>query len=169
VVGTGGVVGICGRAGAGKSTLAFGLSLRGHRSWTDDALVVSSIDPPRAMALRGELRLLADIRKLMGISADRLRLETEAGEEAPLTRMIVLRADERVQRTTPSVRRMEAGEAFVAIAENAYVYAFEGSKRTMSEAFLTLTEVIPVHEIVRPRSLDRFEDTIDLAQELITG
>lgn len=121
------------------------------------------------MALRGELRLLADIRKLMGISADRLRLETEAGEEAPLTRMIVLRADERVQRTTPSVRRMEAGEAFVAIAENAYVYAFEGSKRTMSEAFLTLTEVIPVHEIVRPRSLDRFEDTIDLAQELITG
>ena len=169
VMGPDGVVGICGRAGAGKSTLAYGLNARGHRLWADDALVISALDPPRTMAMKGELRLLADVQKLMGLSAGRLRLETEAGEEARLTRMIVLRADAQVQSNTPSARRMEAGEAFAAIVENAYVYGFEGSKRAMSEAFLALADVIPVHEIVRPQSLNRFEETIDLVDELITG
>ena len=169
VLGTGGVVGICGRAGAGKSTLAYGLSLRGHRLWADDALVVSSIDPPRAMALRGELRLLRDVREYQDLSSETIELGTEGGEEAPLARILVLRPKEQDEILVLSAESLEAGQAFAALAEHAYVFGFEGSKRAMSDAFLALAGSVPVHEIVRPKALDRIEECVDLAAKLIAS
>jgi hypothetical protein len=160
-------MGICGRAGAGKSTLAYGLSLRGHRLWADDALVLTAVDPPRTTALRGELRLLTDVRELLGLSSERMEMATEGGEEAPLPRIVVLRAGAQGENTVSSTRPLESGEAFASLVEHAYVYGFEGGKRRITEFFLELVAAVPVHEIVRREGLDGLSRTLDLAEELI--
>lgn len=169
VVGPTGVVAICGRAGAGKSTLAYGLSRRGHRVWGDDAVVVTAVDPPQTVSLRGELKLLADVREHFDLSAGGITFDTEGGTEAPLSRIFMLRAGARDESVTPSIRGLKAGEAFAALVENAYVYRYEDGKRAMSEFFLALLKSVPVWEVVRPNEPDQFDQVVDLVEDLIAG
>ena len=167
VVGPHGVVGICGRAGAGKSTLSYGLSLRGHRLWADDAVVVTEVDPARTVALKGEVRLLTDVRDHLGLASDRIEVGVEPGEVAGLAALVVLDAGGRGGRAMPASRPLEPGDAFAALVEHAYVYGFEGGKRRMTEFFLELVAAVSVHEIVRPEGLVGLSRTLDLAEELI--
>lgn len=167
VVGPAGVVGICGRAGAGKSTLACGLSQRGHRLWADDALVVTAGDPPRTTALRGEIRLLPDVRHYLGLTSVKIDVTAELGEVAEIAALVVLDAGSGGGRLTPASRPLGPGDAFAALMEHSYVYEFESGKRSLTDFFLELVAAIPVHEIVRPAGLDRLSETLDLAEELI--
>jgi hypothetical protein len=160
---------ICGLAGAGKSTLAYGLSRRGYRLWADDAVVVTAVDPPGTVSLQGKLKLLADIRRHFDLPAEGIAIDAEAGEEAPLSQIFVLRAEERDTTFEPSVEVLEASAAFTALVENAYVYGFEGGKRTMSEFFLELAASVPVREFIRPKGIDRLDQTVDSLEDLITS
>jgi hypothetical protein len=169
IVGPKGVVAICGLAGAGKSTLAYGLSRRGYRLWADDAVVVTAVDPPGTVSLQGKLKLLADIRRHFDLPAEGIAIDAEAGEEAPLSQIFVLRAEERDTTFEPSVEVLEASAAFTALVENAYVYGFEGGKRTMSEFFLELAASVPVREFIRPKGIDRLDQTVDSLEDLITS
>jgi hypothetical protein len=162
VVGPGGVVGICGRAGAGKSTVAYGLSLRGHRLWADDALVVSSVAPPRTAALAGEMRLLPDAREHIDVSSEGVPLEVAVGEERDLALLIVLAEGQRP-------RQLTSGEAFTAVVEHAYCYNLEETKRAMASGYLALLEGVPVMRLNRPAGFDEFEDFLDVVEGLMTA
>jgi hypothetical protein len=137
--------------------------------WADDALVLTAGDPPRTTALKGELRLLTDVRELLGLSSERMELAAEGGEEERLSRIVVLRAGAHGEKAVSATRPLESGEAFAALVEHAYVYGFEGGKRAMSEFFLALVDSVQVHEIIRPNALDQFEENVDLIEELIKG
>jgi hypothetical protein len=168
VAGPCGVVGLCGRAGAGKSTLAWGLCRRGFRLFADDALVVASIEPPLALALRGELRLLPEVRERFGLVGRRITPELEAGTPAPLVLIIALRPAAAGE-AAPAVRRMAAGESFAVLVEHAYVYDLEAGKRGLSERSLELAGGVPVVEVVRPPTLDGLERTVAAVEDLAAG
>jgi hypothetical protein len=160
VAGPAGVVGFCGRAGAGKSTVAYGLSRRGNRLWADDGLVVSSVAPPRTAALAGEMRLLPDAREHLGKSTDGILLEAEVGEERDIALLIVLNAE-------PQPQTLSAGEGFAAVVEHAYCYNLEATKREMASAYLALLEHVPVVRLGRPAGFDGFEDFLDVVEGLM--
>jgi hypothetical protein len=164
VVGPGGVAGFCGRAGAGKSTLAFGLRLRGHRLWADDALVVSGVAPPRTAALAGEMRLLPDAREHYDVPPDGRLLEGEIGEERDLALLVVLD----VPGAAPQPRPLKSGEAFAAVVEQAYCYHLEAAKRAMASDYLALLEHVPVVQLSRPAGLGGLEDFLDVVEGLMT-
>ena len=163
VVGPHGVVGICGRAGAGKSTVAYGLSLRGHELWTDDALVVSSVSPPRTVALAGEIRLLPDARGHFGGVSDEISVESEVGEERALTLLVVLD----VPLATPQPWPLTSGEAFTAVVEHAYCYNLEATKREMASDYLELLEHVPVVQLSRPAGFEEFNDFLEVLEGLM--
>jgi hypothetical protein len=161
-----GVVAFCGRAGSGKSTLAYELGRRGHELWSDDAVAVTEVKPPRAMVLGGELRLLEDVRMHLGVAGGPVEPMVAPGAAAPLAAVVVLRApDDDVQ--TPATRVLEPSAAFSALVENAYVFDLEAGKRLLSESYLTLASELPVHEVVRPSELSGLQATADLVEALI--
>jgi len=165
IFGPHGVVGICGRAGSGKSTLAYGLSRRGHRLWADDALVVSSVDPPRTVALAGEMRLLPDAREYLGDVPNEITLESEVGEERSLALLVVLD----VPGAAPQPRTLTSGEAFAAIVEHAYCYNLEATKRAMTSEYLALLEHVLVVQLSRSEGFDGFEGLVDVVEGLMTA
>ena len=165
VVGPSGVVAICGRSGSGKSTTAFGLSRRGYRLWSDDALVVASVEPPRTVALAGVARLLADVREHFQVTSTGLPLEAEIGEERNIAMIAVLRSDSAAPGTGP--RPLASGEALTAVVEHAYCYNFETAKRDLASDYLRLLASVPVVEIGRPRGLDGLEGFLDEIEGLL--
>jgi hypothetical protein len=167
VVGPDGVVGFCGRAGAGKSTVAYGLSRRGYRLWSDDALVLSSVEPLRTRALAGAMRLMPDVRERFGLSQQEIVLEGEAGEERDFSLLVVLSADPAVPGGGPQV--LNAGEAFAAVIEHAYCYDLEMTKRAMTADYLAFLEDVPVVQISRPDGFDGLEGLLDKVEGLMAG
>ena len=167
VVGPSGVVAICGRSGSGKSTTAFGLSRRGYRLWSDDAVVVSSVEPPRTAALAGVVRLLPDVREHFQVTSTGLPLGCEIGEEQNIAMIVVLRPNPAAPGTGP--RPLASGEALTAVVEHAYCYNFETAKRDLASDYLRLLAGVPVVEIGRPRGLDGLESFLDVIEGLLTA
>jgi hypothetical protein len=167
VVGPRGVVAVCGRSGSGKSTIAYGLSLRGHRLWSDDAVVVSSADPPRSAALAGSLRLLPDVREHFGVSTSAILLPNEVGEQRALSMILVLDRGLDEPGNGSLGRTLTAGEALAAVVEHAYCFDFGQAKRELASDYLALVAEVPVIRVRRPRGLEKLESWLDGVEDLI--
>jgi hypothetical protein len=78
-----GVVGFCGESGAGKSTIAVGLSRRGYPIWADDALLLDASTRIRALSLPFDVRLRRDSAELFQLG---WRADTSSGDWSGIER-----------------------------------------------------------------------------------
>lgn len=167
-----GVVALCAVSGTGKSTIAYGLSRRGHRLWADDTVALELAGPSVwALPLPFRVRLEASAAALFGHDA----ATTGAGatvlgtERVPLLALCVLTrvAGSDVVRSA----RLAPAQAFVAVLAHAHAFALdeEKRKRRLVRHYLDLTRRIPVFDLHFHGDLGTLPVLLDHIEDLIGG
>jgi hypothetical protein len=157
---------------AGKSTLAYGLSTRGYRIWTDDALAFDTVSgEPHAVPLPFRLRLRPPAAIHFGFEpggpSGTVVAESDTGESkaAPIKVLFLLERSS----TGPAAdfEPMDAIEAFPALVEQSYHFGSEEGerKRALLSRYLTLATVIPVYRLRMTAGLDRLDLVLDGIEE----
>jgi hypothetical protein len=172
-----GVVAFCGDPDAGKSTLAYGLSLSGFEHWADDAVAVELSDSrPRAIRLRTAPNLSQPSTAFFDtIPTPRATTVTAAAESfAPLEAVLVLRRteDSELERAT-RISRLRGGRAFDAIVQHAFrlrLHREEERRRRLVKNYMALTASTPVYILELSWGFGRLPAVLDeLAEWLSHG
>jgi len=158
-----GVVVFAARSGTGKSTIAFGLSRRGYRQWSDDAVVFhSSSDGPIAAPLPFTVRLRPPSAALVGTAAAHMtppdRLPARILAVCVLSRM-----DHVDSNRAAIIRRLDPSVAFRALLTHAHEFDpanLERRRRTL-EAYLDLAASVPTYDVMFRHGRDAFEPLLD--------
>lgn len=170
-----GVVALCGVSGAGKSTIAFGLSRRGYRAWADDALAFETAGPSvRAVPLPFRIRLRPASASFFAQNGTGGRARgAEEGEHrpdrerVPLAALAVLRRESGVRHGV-DVERLRPSRAFPAVLAHAYCFNLRDleRKRRMVLHYLALAARVPVFEIRFPVGLEWLPAILDRIEQL---
>ena len=169
VVGPRGVLGFCGMAHSGKSTLAYVLP-HVHpelRQFGDDALVVS-LDRQHgvvAHALPFTPRLRASSRQhfeWFEHAADRLRTAAMSSPVA-VAALFVLKQDEMLE-GAPRMLRISGVRAFSELLTHAHCFDLEdaGEARRIAEDYLEIARRVPVFTITYRPDLEHLLDLVEL-------
>lgn len=136
-----GVVGFCGHAGAGKSTLAVAAAAAAAEQWADDTLVLE-ISPRvvRAVPIPYDVGLRAPSRVHFGSAAP--DVVTAAGGPAPLLGIFVLERGA----SDVTATRLDPTAALQAVLPHACTFSMldAARRRLMLEQYLALVDVVPV-------------------------
>jgi hypothetical protein len=162
-----GVLALCGVSEAGKSTIAFGLSRRGHQLWADDA-VAFEISSGEAMvhSLPFGIRLRHEPAEWFGMDAAAPPTTTEPLETAPLAAICVLRR--RDDATLPvAVRRISSAGAFAAVLAHAYCFTLQDleRKRRMMNHYLGLVATVPIFDVCFETGLANVPAILDAIEQ----
>lgn len=163
----GSVVVFCGRSGAGKSTVGYGLAARGYGHWADDAVTfrmdaagAATIGLPFAVKLREDS---SDYfrRPLNGIAV----IEGFAWSSARLGAVFLLEPIDGSDRDEPTiaVERVAPAAALRDILAHAFRFHPElpGRRQQTMRSYLELVASVPVLKARFAHDLDRFPDVLD--------
>lgn len=166
-----GVVALCAVSGTGKSTIAYGLSRRGHRLWADDAVVLEVGPSVWALSLPFRVRLEASAAALFGhdVATTGARAAALGTERVPLLALCVLTrvAGGDVVRSA----RLAPAQAFLAVFAHAHAFALdeEKRKRRLVRHYLDLTRRIPVFGLHFHGDLEALPVVLDHIEDLVRG
>jgi hypothetical protein len=168
-------VAVAGSSGCGKSTLAAALVRRGATLFSDDicALRLSEGHPPVALQGGTGISLWPDSRAVLqgrdewspirpGHAKQVARLHSiELGSRqlATVVRLAPQRGDVR-----PGIRRLHGPPAMAPMVEVVYrvwLGRLLGRGQHLFRDVMHLADAVPVHELRRPRGLDRIEEAAD--------
>lgn len=157
-------VAFCAASGTGKSTIAWGLGLRGHRILSDDGLLLDDASlPARVVPVSGGVRLRPESARHFGLASESRLVLTPAAPapEASLAGVMVL------ARQGPGapvvIDRLSGADALVAVLAHAHaVDPGSDAMRTRSLArFMALLDRTPVWQASFPTGLQRLTDLLD--------
>jgi hypothetical protein len=164
-----GVVGFCAYGGTGKSTIAYGLSQRGHRLIADDALAFvvgkRSVD---VLPLPFVPRLLRASSEQLCVPEAPVR-STQRFEGRPrLLALVVLTRDGRL-RSVPRIMRLTPSRAFGSLVPHAYRFTSGDveRKREMMTTYLELVERVPVLSLRFRPGLQRLPLLLDYIESAV--
>ncbi|MGH7897296.1 MAG: hypothetical protein ACREQQ_05040 [Candidatus Binatia bacterium] len=174
VVADHGSVAFCGASGAGKSTIAYGLALRGYAQWADDSVVIERVGGEiRALALPFAARLRSDSERYFAEArpaAARRRSAARRAASVPLTALFVLeRAPVDGGAGRVDVRRLRAAELFTAVLPHAYCFSLAdpARKRRMIRHYLELGSRVPAFRMRFSPDLGSLASMLDRIERLI--
>jgi hypothetical protein len=163
-----GVVALCGRAGAGKSTLAFALGRRGHRAYADDAVAFEVTDTRavvRPLPFRMRLRpaSAAWFDAPAHLKGGERATTWRRGEPAPLRALFVLEQAASGPPGTLDVERLSPADAFSAVLPHGYYVVLDDPEVTgrMVTAYLRLADRLPVFSL-------RYSPTLEAVESIVT-
>jgi hypothetical protein len=175
-----GVIGLCGTSGTGKSTIAYGLSQRGHSPWADDALVLAIAENQvYAIPVPFRLRLLpnsASYFESEGAAHDSgltwRGQELTPRDSQPLAALCILKrlpADDSAPRARAI--RLTESDAFAQVLAHAYCFSFREKKRTrqMVRNYMDLVGRTDVLEISFQAGLDNLPAILDCIENCVAG
>jgi hypothetical protein len=160
-----GVVGFCAAAGKGKSTLAYGLSLRGYPVWTDDALVFDAIqEPVLTAALPFKVRMRtgpAEYYRTSRLSKQDHSLWQRDFQRAPLktapVRAVIVLKRNLDESKAVSIGEIKGTQALSELLEQAYAFSLRNieQRRSISEQYINLTARVPTYALNFPTGLQK--------------
>lgn len=163
VVGPRGVVALCAVSETGKSTLAYGLSLRGYPLWGDDAVALELSDGDvTAVPLDFRLSLRPDSVEFFGGASYEERAEERPAALATIC--ILERCEDEV-----AIDRLAAADAFPVVLAHGYCFELEERerKRRMMETYLELVQRVDVARVRFPSGLDRLPRVLDAIERTV--
>ena len=168
-----GVVAFCGDPEAGKSTLAYGLSLRSFEHWADDAVALDLSDGrPRAIRLlRTAPNLRHASRAFFGtVGTPHATAATSATESvAPLAGILVLRRNDDLGSGHASrISPLRGGRAFDAVVQHAFRLRLRGDeerRRSLVENYMTLSASTRVYALELRWGFDQLPAVLDEVAE----
>ena len=172
-----GVVAFCAESEMGKSTVAYGMSLRGYPLWGDDAVPFRLSD---VGVLAAALPFRVRLRPASAAFFDGAALASSAppvveippGAEEPLALLCVLRQEAAGAIGLPvSVRPLAPSRAFTAVLAHAYCFSLADPrrKREMIEQYLELTARVPTVEVRFRSGLEWLPLVLDAVEGWIDG
>jgi hypothetical protein len=167
------VAAFCGMTESGKSTVAYGLAVRGYRRWSDDALAfrVDDGQSVTAVGLPFAVKLREDSAAHFGASSEGLEImEDFAWKPARLGAVFLLEPfDSEHFRKTVVVERLGSADALHALLPNAYRFQPQtaGRRRETLRSYLELVASVPIFAVRFPRGLDRLPKLLDELEQRI--
>jgi hypothetical protein len=158
-----GVLTLCGISETGKSTMAFGLSRRGHELWADDAVAFEiSSDGATVLSLPFAIRLRPESAEWFDVDAASPPSTTDHVETAPLAGVCVLHRNDSAG-SPVAVRRLSSAAAFAAVLTHAYCFTLEDRerKRRMMSHYLGLVATVPIFDVCFPSGLANLPVILD--------
>lgn len=166
-----GVVALCAISETGKSTIAYGLSTRGHELWADDAVAFGlSAQGAQALPLPFSLRLRDTSAAYYGVEPDSFLLGEP--EPAALATLCVLeRVEDAGNASGANVERLSAAEAFSSLLTHAYCFSLEDVERKeqMLRAYMALAGAVPVFRARLEAGLEKVPEMLDTIEREIFG
>jgi hypothetical protein len=165
-----GVAAFCGFSGAGKSTIAYGLSRRGYALWGDDAVVFAPQDDVVCFQVPFTLSVRDPARSFFGAPEAGAVAESvdDTNEFGPLKVIIVL---ERLRGTRIHVERMTLSEAIPVLLPHAYRFTLLDrvrARRTL-EGYLEVASRVPVVRVQYEPSLAELPRLLDAIESAVTN
>ena len=166
-----GVTALCGLSETGKSTIAYGLSLRGYELWADDAVAWEISDKGgHAVSLPFNMRLRPSSAALFEFDKNKtstsfedvaLKLET-----VPLAAVCVLRRSD--DASPVSVRRLSLTEGFAAVLDHSccFLPQPDDRKRRMIHNYLDLAAGVPIFDVAFKGGLEHLPAILDAIEQL---
>lgn len=144
VVGSDGVVALCGYSGMGKSTLAHALSRRGYSAYADDALAFT-VAGSRLETVPMPFRLRLRPASVAHFGADNPAAQSDLPQGAPLAAICLLEQTADADDPSPRADRLAPGAAWLALLPHAYCFTLDTPerKRHMVRAYTHLTRSVP--------------------------
>lgn len=161
-----GVIAFCGASGAGKSTFAYAMSVRGYPVCADDAVAVDlSGEPPRVMGLPFRLRLRAPAVEWFDVPGEHSSPVDAGAPGEPLATIYVLQRDNVAE---PMVEVLPSADAFLALLPHAYYLALDAESltRRLIENYLDLAARVRVSRLRLPDSLDALDSAAALVADI---
>ena len=145
-----GLVVLCGVSGTGKSTFAYGLSMRGYTVWADDAVALE-IDDDEVSAFQVPFRLglRQDAATFFAYeSGDRMTVDAASSRSSVLALVILERSDEPAARLV-DVTRLKPTDAFTALLPHAYYFTLSDPTRMaqMIDRYLRLASSVAAFDV----------------------
>ena len=162
-----GVIGFCGKAHTGKSTLAYAMSKRGFPLWSDDTLVWEKDgDGFRAIGLPFQPKLRPSALSFFGHGspADVQGVENDGERAAPLAAVCVLTRTTADSGEPPiAVERLSGGRALTTLLDHAHCFnPYDAArKRQMMLHYLSFLERVPTFEVRFEPSLSGIFTLVD--------
>ena len=180
VIGARGVVAFCAPSETGKSTLAYGLGLRGYTVWADDAVVldflphlIQTVHLPFFVRLRSSSALHYGYSETE-ITGGRVCREGYRMENAlPIAAICLLeRAQTLPENRVVMIEPLKAREALVKVLDHAVYFGRQdqGRKRRMMQQYLSLVGQVPVFEVCVANGLERLPFVLnEVEQRIVAG
>ena len=176
VLAGGNVVGLCGVSGTGKSTIAYGLGLRGHQVWADDALVFR-VSPamvetlPLGFGLRlrpAAARHFSLLRRSAGEIVGAGGGEDGQNAARPLVAVCVLQRGRGPAPSAAEAVPLGAVQALIALLPHAYCLDLDDLERKsrMMQQYLDLAGRVPVFSIKFSDGLESLGGVLDAIQRV---
>ena len=161
-----GVVAFCGESGAGKSTIAVGLSRRGYPIWADDALLLDASARIRALSLPFDVRLRRDSAELFQLG---WRADTSSGDWSGIERdpidlvavCVLSRGAAPVGIDVTECRRGAAALTALLAHACAFNLADLDRKRQMAAQYLAVAAQVPVFKVGVGAGLDQLPGLLE--------
>jgi len=180
VIGARGVVAFCAPSETGKSTLAYGLGLRGYTVWADDAVVldflprlIQTVHLPFFVRLRSSSALHYGYSETE-ITGGRVCREGYRMENAlPIAAICLLeRAQTLPDNRVVMIEPLKAREGLVKVLDHAVYFGRQdqGRKRRMMQQYLSLVAQVPVFEVCVANGLERLSFVLnEVEQRIVAG
>ena len=169
IVAPGGMVAaFCGPTEVGKSTVAYGLALRGHGLWADDSVAFEAADGLlRSFALPFSPKLREASSSHFGVAGDREAFPSFEGRSAPLGWVFLLEPVDAGAAGAAICERLPPAAALAALLPNAFRFRPAGTERRRQTLarYLELVASVPVWEIRYRRDINRLPELLDLLEE----
>ncbi len=172
-----GVTLLCGVSESGKSTIAYGLGLRGYTLWADDMVAWQmSHRGGQALSLPFNVRLRPSSAALFDSARSQV-LTPEDGDgipgdrkAAPLASVCVLRRA-RADAPPVTVRRLSLSEGFTAALDHSccFLPQNEERKRRMIRSYLDLAAGVPIFDVCFRSGLENLPAILDVIEQLLQG
>jgi len=165
----------CGASHAGKSTLAYALSLRGFEVWADDAVAFTRRDGTlTALPLPFALRLRPDAAEFFRPGGVRASADgkTEALRHQPTEPLRIGSVSVLEEGGGAAITQLRASEALPAVLYHSFYLSLaeQSVQRRMAREFLDLVAGVPVFRVSLGRGLDRIAGLVDdLEQRVLAG
>ena len=170
-----GVTALCGASQAGKSTIAFGLSCRGHSLWGDDVLAFEiSNGSAMAVSLPFEIRLRPSAAEFFGPEAMAVSAAAGTAEHLPGVKTVPIASLCVLRRADDSavpviVRRLPFAEAFSTILGHACWFTIHDSegKRRVIDHYLDLAARTPIFDVVFKPGFENLPAVLDAIEQVL--
>jgi len=169
-----GAVALCGSSHAGKTTLTYALSRRGHRLLADDGLVIDAsaadgvfLQPiPFALMIREPTAAYfgTPVREHVRVAED--LAPSVAVAPVPLAAVVLLN---RVKSGEQHLQALEKPEAYISLLAHCYTFSLDdvGRKARMLRAYARFADTVPVYRLTYPDGLDRLDSAAAAVEEVV--
>src|SRR6476660_5557457 len=165
VIGARGVVAFCAPSETGKSTLAYGLGLRGYPVWADDAVVldflphvIQTVALPFFVRLRSSSALHYGYTETQ-VTRGRLRREGGRTENAlPIKAICLLeQAESLSDGRVITIQPLSGAEGLVGVLDHALYFSRQDQarKRRMIQNYLMVVGQVPLFKVCMSRGVER--------------